>query len=107
MQSLTKVILDKNPVLRGERRGSKAIPENLTHCAPDTWTQLTPMHRLGDPEDLKGSAIYLASDVRCLPLFVASLICSLNHIPGTGERLHDGHDTECGWGYVLFLICIS
>ncbi len=42
--ALTKVILEREPVLN------------------DTWTNLTPMGRLGEPEDLKGAVIYLASD---------------------------------------------
>ncbi|GAA5938545.1 hypothetical protein JCM3775_002155 [Rhodotorula graminis] len=42
--ALTRVILDRDPVLR------------------DAWVSLTPMARLGDPEDLKGAVIYLASD---------------------------------------------
>jgi len=42
--ALTKVILEREPVLN------------------DTWTNLTPMGRLGEPEDLKGAIIYLASD---------------------------------------------
>jgi len=42
--ALTKVILEREPVLN------------------ETWTNLTPMGRLGEPEDLKGAVIYLASD---------------------------------------------
>ncbi|GJN92938.1 hypothetical protein Rhopal_005982-T1 [Rhodotorula paludigena] len=42
--ALTRVILDRDPELR------------------DAWTNLTPMGRLGDPEDLKGAVIYLASE---------------------------------------------
>ena len=34
--ALTRVILDRDPELR------------------DTWTNLTPMGRIGEPEDLKG-----------------------------------------------------
>lgn len=44
LTQLTRVILDNNPDLR------------------DTWTSLTPMGRIGEPEDLKGAIIYLASD---------------------------------------------
>lgn len=42
--ALTRVILDRDPVLR------------------ETWENLTPTGRLGQPEDLKGAIIYLASD---------------------------------------------
>ncbi|BGP56924.1 hypothetical protein JCM8202_000879 [Rhodotorula sphaerocarpa] len=42
--ALTRVILDRDPELR------------------DAWVNLTPMNRLGEPEDLKGAVIYLASD---------------------------------------------
>ncbi|BGP50169.1 hypothetical protein JCM10450v2_006080 [Rhodotorula kratochvilovae] len=42
--ALTRVILDRDPVLR------------------DAWVNLTPAGRLGEPEDLKGAVIYLASD---------------------------------------------
>ncbi|KAK4700593.1 hypothetical protein P7C70_g5655, partial [Phenoliferia sp. Uapishka_3] len=42
--ALTRVILDRDPELR------------------DAWTNLTPMGRIGEPEDLKGAIIYLASD---------------------------------------------
>jgi len=42
--SLTRTILDKNP--------------DLKH----TWENLTPMGRVGEPEDLKGAIVYLASD---------------------------------------------
>ncbi|KAG0658943.1 hypothetical protein C6P46_005563 [Rhodotorula mucilaginosa] len=42
--ALTRVILDRDPELR------------------DAWVNLTPMARLGEPEDLKGACIYLASD---------------------------------------------
>ena len=42
--ALTRVILDRDPELR------------------DAWVNLTPMGRIGEPEDLKGAVIYLASD---------------------------------------------
>ncbi|SGY26234.1 BQ5605_C018g08711 [Microbotryum silenes-dioicae] len=42
--ALTRVILDRDPVLK------------------ETWENLTPMGRIGEPEDLKGAVIYLASD---------------------------------------------
>lgn len=42
--SLTRTILDANPDLE------------------ETWTSLTPMGRLGAPEDLKGAIVFLASD---------------------------------------------
>lgn len=42
--SLTRTILDNNPDLEA------------------TWTSLTPMGRLGVPEDLKGAIVFLASD---------------------------------------------
>lgn len=42
--ALTRVILDRDPDLR------------------DAWVNLTPMGRIGEPEDLKGAVIYLASD---------------------------------------------
>ncbi|KAM0746880.1 NAD(P)-binding protein [Meredithblackwellia eburnea MCA 4105] len=42
--ALTRVILDRDPALR------------------ETWENLTPMGRIGEPEDLKGAVIYLASD---------------------------------------------
>ena len=42
--SLTRTILDNNPELEA------------------TWTSLTPMGRLGAPEDLKGAIVFLASD---------------------------------------------
>lgn len=42
--SLTRTILDNNPDLEA------------------TWTSLTPMGRLGAPEDLKGAIVFLASD---------------------------------------------
>ncbi|BGP09883.1 hypothetical protein NBRC10512v2_005731 [Rhodotorula toruloides] len=42
--ALTRVILDREPELR------------------EAWTSLTPMNRIGEPEDLKGAVIYLASD---------------------------------------------
>ncbi|GAA5825419.1 hypothetical protein JCM11251_006975 [Rhodosporidiobolus azoricus] len=42
--ALTRVILDRDPELR------------------DAWVNLTPMGRIGDPEDLKGAVIYLSSD---------------------------------------------
>jgi len=42
--SLTRTILDANPDLEA------------------TWTSLTPMGRLGAPEDLKGAIVFLASD---------------------------------------------
>ena len=42
--SLTRTILDNNPELE------------------TTWTSLTPMGRLGAPEDLKGAIVFLASD---------------------------------------------
>ena len=42
--ALARVILDRDPELR------------------DAWVNLTPMGRIGEPEDLKGAVIYLASD---------------------------------------------
>lgn len=42
--ALTRVILDRDPALR------------------DAWVNLTPMGRIGEPEDLKGAVVYLASD---------------------------------------------
>lgn len=42
--ALTRVILDREPALN------------------EAWTNLTPMGRIGEPEDLKGAIIYLASD---------------------------------------------
>ena len=42
--ALTKNILDANPALR------------------EKWESLTPMGRIGLPEDLKGAIVYLASD---------------------------------------------
>ncbi|KAI5474749.1 D-arabinitol dehydrogenase [Pseudohyphozyma bogoriensis] len=42
--ALTRVILDRDPALK------------------ETWENLTPMGRIGEPEDLKGALIYLASD---------------------------------------------
>ncbi|GAA6033794.1 hypothetical protein JCM8097_000344 [Rhodosporidiobolus ruineniae] len=42
--ALTRVILDREPELR------------------DAWVNLTPMGRIGEPEDLKGAVIYFASD---------------------------------------------
>ncbi|SCV73749.1 BQ2448_6179 [Microbotryum intermedium] len=42
--ALTRVILDRDPVLK------------------ETWENLTPMGRIGEPEDLKGAVVYLASD---------------------------------------------
>lgn len=42
--ALTRVILDRDPVLK------------------ETWTSLTPMGRIGEPEDLKGAVVYLASE---------------------------------------------
>ncbi|GAA5976416.1 hypothetical protein JCM11641_006005 [Rhodosporidiobolus odoratus] len=42
--ALTRVILDRDPELR------------------DAWVNLTPMGRIGEPEDLKGALIYLSSD---------------------------------------------
>ncbi|GAA5874589.1 hypothetical protein JCM8547_002197 [Rhodosporidiobolus lusitaniae] len=42
--ALTRVILDRDPELR------------------DAWVNLTPMGRIGEPEDLKGAVIYLSSD---------------------------------------------
>ncbi|KAK4330033.1 hypothetical protein RTBOTA2_005376 [Rhodotorula toruloides] len=42
--ALTRVILDREPELR------------------EAWTSLTPQGRIGEPEDLKGAVIYLASD---------------------------------------------
>ncbi|KAB5596245.1 D-arabinitol 2-dehydrogenase [Ceratobasidium theobromae] len=44
LTSLTRAILDKNEELK------------------NTWVNLTPMGRMGEPEDLKGAVIYLASD---------------------------------------------
>ncbi|CAE6457991.1 unnamed protein product [Rhizoctonia solani] len=44
LTSLTRTILDKNEELK------------------NTWVNLTPMGRMGEPEDLKGAVIYLASD---------------------------------------------
>lgn len=45
--ALTRVILDRDPELR------------------DTWTNLTPMGRIGEPEDLKGkSASYSGAHLR-------------------------------------------
>lgn len=38
------MILERDPALR------------------ETWENLTPMGRIGEPEDLKGAVIYLASD---------------------------------------------
>ncbi|KAJ7578388.1 NAD-binding protein [Mycena floridula] len=42
--ALTKAILDKDPALK------------------KTWEELTPMGRLGNPEDLSGAIVYLCSD---------------------------------------------
>ncbi|KAK4050326.1 hypothetical protein OIO90_005119 [Microbotryomycetes sp. JL221] len=42
--ALTRVILERDPALH------------------DTWVNLTPMGRIGEPEDLKGAVIYFASD---------------------------------------------
>ncbi|KAG9128527.1 hypothetical protein FRC07_005894 [Ceratobasidium sp. 392] len=44
LTSLTRTILDKNEELK------------------NTWVNLTPMGRMGEPEDLKGAVVYLASD---------------------------------------------
>ncbi|CAE6438019.1 unnamed protein product [Rhizoctonia solani] len=44
LTALTRTILDKNEELK------------------NTWVNLTPMGRMGEPEDLKGAVIYLASD---------------------------------------------
>ncbi|QRW02184.1 Enoyl-(Acyl carrier protein) reductase [Ceratobasidium sp. AG-Ba] len=44
LTSLTRAILDKNEELK------------------NTWVNLTPMGRMGEPEDLKGAIVYLASD---------------------------------------------
>ncbi|KAH8927944.1 NAD(P)-binding protein [Atractiella rhizophila] len=44
LTALTQAIIDKNPELNA------------------TWTGLTPMGRMGEPEDLKGAVVYLASD---------------------------------------------
>jgi len=44
LTSLTRNMLDANPALR------------------EQWENLTPMGRIGEPEDLKGAIIYLASD---------------------------------------------
>jgi len=44
LTSLTRNILDANPALR------------------EQWESLTPMGRIGAPEDLKGAIIYLASE---------------------------------------------
>lgn len=44
LTALTKNILDANPALR------------------EKWESLTPMGRIGLPEDLKGAIVYLASD---------------------------------------------
>ncbi|GAB1519613.1 hypothetical protein RhiTH_002681 [Rhizoctonia solani] len=44
LTSLTRTILDKNEELK------------------NTWVNLTPMGRMGEPEDLKGAVIYLASE---------------------------------------------
>ncbi|BEJ18086.1 hypothetical protein CspHIS471_0703630 [Cutaneotrichosporon sp. HIS471] len=44
LTALTKAILDKDPVLR------------------DTWVSKIPQGRMGDPSDLKGAVVYLASD---------------------------------------------
>ena len=43
---------------------SKAVLENSPNGKElrTTWENLTPMGRLGDPEDLKGAVVYLASD---------------------------------------------
>ncbi|KAM0790130.1 hypothetical protein ACM66B_005454 [Microbotryomycetes sp. NB124-2] len=42
--ALTRVILERDPALH------------------DTWVNLTPMGRIGEPEDLKGAVIYFSSD---------------------------------------------
>lgn len=31
-------------------------------CVQTTWESLTPMGRMGDPEDLAGAIVFLASD---------------------------------------------
>lgn len=44
LTALTKKILDENPDLR------------------TTWQGLTPMGHMGNPDDLKGAVVFLASD---------------------------------------------
>ncbi|GAA6017623.1 hypothetical protein JCM10207_001227 [Rhodosporidiobolus poonsookiae] len=62
--ALTRVILDRDPELR------------------DAWVNLTPMGRIGEPEDLKGAVIYLSSDASAFTT-------------GTDLRVDGGYTCTC------------
>ena len=60
MVSRTKRILDDNPDLKAK------------------WTSLTPQGRLGNPEDLKGPVVFLASEAS-------------NYVTGADLRVDGGY----------------
>ncbi|KAF8760057.1 KR domain [Rhizoctonia solani] len=63
LTSLTRTILDKNEELKvscGAHRLGEV--QNSHYDRQNTWVNLTPMGRMGEPEDLKGAVIYLASE---------------------------------------------
>ncbi|KAG8745596.1 hypothetical protein FRC10_007487 [Ceratobasidium sp. 414] len=61
LTSLTRTILEKNEDLKVSAECLRKYGLDIGD-RQNTWVSLTPMGRMGEPEDLKGAIVYLASD---------------------------------------------
>lgn len=62
LTKLTKTILAHDEELKVRLWRPRSSSRDAHSSLQKTWESLTPMGRMGDPEDLSGAIVFLASD---------------------------------------------
>lgn len=99
--ALTRVILERDPALKSVPPSyDSSWSTNENPYNRETWENLTPMGRIGEPEDLKGALIYLASEASQFTtgtelIVDGGYICvRSSHVPPIGVQLTVANVTD-------------